>query len=451
MRAMLGKVREAILSHGLLRSGERVLVAVSGGADSMALLHVLHRLRDELSISLVVAHLDHGIRADTAEDLTVVREVTAALGLVTVQARADVPGLARERKLNLEEAARLSRREFLERAAREVGAEKIALGHTRTDVAETVLLHLLRGAGPRGLRGIVPSSPPYVRPLIRCSRDETRAFCQAEAIPFRDDPTNDDRRLLRNAIRLEVLPLLARHNPRVEEALARAAGLFAETEEALRWTADLGLTEVSRPEGLDLELLRDLPPSVQALVVRRAAEAAGVTLEERHVGAVLGRVRAGRGEVHLPDGVCARIGSGILQLARPDGEPVLSQSWEVPGEGEVTIAELGWTFRLSRVPGPEALAPSSAYVAYFDPRRLVLPLVVRLPHAGDRLRPLGLGGTKTVRDLLMEARIPRWERARRPVLCDGRGIAWVVGVRTSEDHRVEMSAAEVLRVEARRL
>lgn len=449
--AMLDKVREAIRRYGLLAGGEHVLVGVSGGADSMALLHALDRLRGEWALALTVAHLDHGIRPDAAEDLALVGAATKKLGLPLVHERVDVPARAEAEGRNLEEAARLARREFLQRAARDVGAAKIALGHTRTDVAETVLLHLLRGAGPRGLRGILPATPPYVRPLILVARDETRAFCQAEGISFHDDPTNEDRRLLRNALRQEVLPLLARHNPRVEEALARAAALMAEAEEALSWAAELAHAEVSGPDGVDLELLCALPRSVQALVVRRAAEDAGLVPAQRHVEAVLEGVRAGRGEVHLPGGLSAQIGSGVLRLVRPEGASRLPPAWELSREGETAIPELGWAFWLRRAPRPPSLVPPSLFVAYFDPERVVPPLIVRPPHAGDRLRPLGLAGTKKVSDLLMEARIPRWERAKWPLVCDGQGIAWVVGVRTSEDHKVEMSTAEVLRVEARRL
>lgn len=448
---MLARVREAIRRYGLLDRGDRVVVAASGGADSTALLHALLRLREELGIELVVAHLDHGIRPDSGDDLAFVRAEAGRLGLPFVGERVDVPALARERRLNLEAAARLARRGFLERVAREAGGAKIALGHTRTDLAETVLLHLLRGAGPRGLRGILPSFPPYVRPLILASREEARAFCQGEGIPFRDDPTNEDRRLLRNAIRLEVLPLLSRLQPRAEEALARAGRLLAEVEEALRWTADLALAEASRPEGLDLGLLRGLPRSVQALALRRAAEAAGATLEERHVAAILDAVAAGRGEVHLPGGLSARVGSGVLALG-PRVLPSLGDRvWELPPEGDLAVPELGWAFRVARVPRPESLVPPSPLVAHLDPGRLAFPLRVRAPRPGDRVRPLGMDGRRRVRDLLLEAGVPRWERARWPLLLDGRGVAWVVGVRTSEDHRVMPEAVEVLRVEARRL
>ncbi len=222
---VLTKVREAVQRYGLLKPGEKVVVAVSGGADSMALLYALHALSAEWNLTLVVAHLDHGIRPDTALDLEVVQQATQALGLPLAFAKVDVPALARARKLSLEEAGREARRAFLEETAHKAKASKIALGHTRTDLAETVLLHLVRGAGPRGWQGFRPFAPPYIRPLVLCSRGETRAFCQAQGIPFRDDPTNEDLRLPRNRVRLVVLPELRKVNPRVEEALARAAEL----------------------------------------------------------------------------------------------------------------------------------------------------------------------------------------------------------------------------------
>jgi tRNA(Ile)-lysidine synthase len=237
MKTMLEKVRKALRKYSMVAPGEKVLVAVSGGADSMALLYSLYWLRKEFDISLAIAHLDHGIRQDTAEDLRIVRSAAEDLGLEMVYDRVDAPALAKREKLNLEEAARRLRRDFLLRASQDLGAQKIALGHTRTDLAETVLLHLLRGAGPAGLRGFLPVSPPFIRPLIFLSREETRDFCRAHGIPFRDDPTNWDRKILRNAIRLELLPWLKRHNPRAEEALARAAQLLGETEEVLAWLA----------------------------------------------------------------------------------------------------------------------------------------------------------------------------------------------------------------------
>ena len=453
---MLEKVKEAIERRRLLSGGEHVLVAVSGGADSLALLYALYWLRKEYALKLTIAHLDHGIRADTHEDLKVVRRAAEDLGLPLIYERADAPALARQEGKNLEEAARIVRREFLERAAREVGAEKIALGHTRTDLAETVLLHLLRGTGPGGLRGLLWSSPPYIRPLLSCSRKETRAFCREHDIPFHDDPTNQDTRLLRNAIRLELLPALSRYNPRAEEALARAAELWAEAGEALDWAAVRALEELETEGGIDLEGLRRLPPGVQALAVRAfLAEKLGGTrrLERVHVEDILELVRAGKsGEVALPGGVPAVLSRERLTVGKPAAaEGKFFSPRELPVPGEVELPELGWRLRAVLIPRPASLVPPSPFVAYLDPGKLRPPLSVRTRRPGDRLRPLGMAGEKKVKALLMEAKVPREERDRWPLVCDGAGIVWVVGVRIADGYKVGPDTKEVLKLEAERL
>lgn len=453
---MLEKVREAIERRRLLGSGEHVLVAVSGGADSLALLYALYWLRKEYALPLTIAHLDHGIRADTAEDLKVVRQAAEDLGLPLLYERADAPALAREKKLNLEEAARIVRRGFLERAAREVGAEKIALGHTRTDLAETVLLHLLRGAGPGGLRGLLWESPPYIRPLLSCSREETRAFCREHDIPFHDDPTNFDTRLLRNAIRLELLPQLSRYNPRAEEALARAAELWAEAEEVLDWAAGRALAELKTEDGLDLAKLRGLPSGVQALAVRAfLAENLGGTrrLERVHIEDILRLLQPGRSEeVALPGGIPAVLSGGKLRVGMvrvEELEPLPPRELPVPGELE--LPELGWRLKARLIPRPGSLVPPSPFVAYLDPGKVRLPLSVRTRRPGDRLCPLGMAGEKKVKALLMEAKVPKAERDRWPLVCDGAGICWVVGVRIADGYKVGPEANKVLMLEAERL
>ena len=456
MTRMLEKVREAIERRQLLLGGEHVLVAVSGGADSLALLYALYWLRKEHALKLTIAHLDHGIRADTGEDLKVVRRAAEDLGLPLVYEKQDVPALARGRKLNLEEAARIVRQEFLERAAGEVGAAKIALGHTRTDLAETVLLHLLRGTGPGGLRGLLWESPPYIRPLLSCSRGETRAFCREHAIPFHDDPTNQDTRYLRNAIRLELLPLLSRYNPRAEEALARAAELWAEAEEALNWAARRALEELEAEDGLDLVGLRGLPPGVQALAVRAfLAEKLGGTrrLERVHIEEILRLVGAEKtGEVALPGGIPARVSRNRLIVGRaPARKTVPIPPRELPIPGELELPELGWRLQVVLIPRPESLVPPSPFVAYLDPAKLRPPLFVRTRRPGDRLRPLGMAGEKKVKALLMEAKVPREERDTWPLVCDGAGIVWVVGIRIADEYKVGPETRQVLKLEAERL
>jgi tRNA(Ile)-lysidine synthase len=446
MLGMLEKVREALRRYGMVAAGERVLVAVSGGADSMALLYGLFWLRKEFQLDLAIAHLDHGIRADTEEDLKVVRGAAEDLGLPLFFARVDAPSSAKKEKLNLEEAARRLRREFLLRTAEEVQAQKIALGHTRTDLAETVLLHLLRGAGAAGLKGFLPAAFPFIRPLILCGREETRAFCAAHAIPFRDDPTNLDRRFLRNALRLEFLPVLKKHNPRAEEALARAAELLAETEEALSWTEEKILGELGRRGGLDLKGLGELPRPVQALAVRALARRHGVVLYRRHVEAILrGMARGQAAEFRLPKGLLARIGRGLLTIAQEKPKP--TGTWPLP-LGETTVPELGWAFALRPVPRPKTLDAGDPFLIYVSQAKIAPPLSVRAARRTDVFRPFGEKREKRVWDVLSRSGIPRWERERWPVVVDERAVVWVVGVRPSGDHSVEEGEEEVLSLRA---
>jgi len=450
MKTMLQKVREALRKYSMVAPGEKILVAVSGGADSMALLYSLYWLRKEFNISLAIAHLDHGIRQDTEEDLKIVRSATEDLGLEMVYERVDAPAFAKREKLNLEEAARRLRREFLLRAAEKLGAQKIALGHTRTDLAETVMLHLLRGAGPAGLRGFLPVSLPFIRPLILLSREETRKFCQTHGLPFRDDPTNLDRKILRNAVRLELLPWLKRYNPRAEEALARAAQLLGETEEVLAWTAEKILAELEKGRGLDLRELQKLPKPVQALAVRALAQRYGIALYHRHVEAILEGIQRGRAaEYRLPRGLVARIGGGLVLVE--ERKPVPPGPWPLALPGETVIPELGWKIKAEKVPRPEDLHPKSPNLVHVSSKKLRPPLYIRPAKKEDVFIPFGAQKEKKVWEFLARAGIPRWDRERWPLLLDGRGVVWVVGLRLSGEYSVDEGEKEVWRLEAHRL
>ncbi len=447
---MLAKVREALRKYAMVSAGEKVLVAVSGGADSLALLYALYWLRKEFAFELAMAHLDHGIRQDTAEDLKVVQAAAEDLGLPLVYERVDAPGYARKHKLNLEEAARRLRREFLLRAASQAQAGKIALGHTRTDLAETVLLHLLRGAGPAGLRGFLPVSPPFIRPLILVGREETRNFCEIHSIPFRDDPTNLDTRYLRNALRLELLPKLRQYNPRAEEALARTAQLLAESLEVLEWASAQALQEARKERGLDLAQLRALPKPVQALLVRALASEHGILLYHRHVEAILrGLGRGQAAEYRLPQNLVARIGRGLLVIE--ELKPPPRGIWTLSFPGETEVPELGWKFALAPIPRPPSLDPHEPCQIYVSPKKAEPPLFVRAATRADVFRPFGERKEKRVWDVLAREGIPRWERERWPVVVAGRGVVWVVAVRPSCEYAVEEDEEGVISLRAWRL
>jgi tRNA(Ile)-lysidine synthase len=270
-----------------------LIVAVSGGADSVCLCDALAALRDDLALSLTVAHLDHGLRGDASrDDAAYVQRLSESLGLPCLAERADVAALARERRLSIEAAARQARYAFLARAARAAGAARIALAHHADDQAETVLLRLLRGTGIAGLRGMQARAPhpaapdlTLIRPLLHLTRADTERYCAARGLTWRADATNDETDALRNRIRHELLPLLARYNPGIRKVLARLADTAAEDLEMIDYATREACARVAQAEAgewpaFDRAAWRALPAPLQRGVLREAArQAAGDTTD----------------------------------------------------------------------------------------------------------------------------------------------------------------------------
>lgn len=281
MATVLDRVRRTITQHHLLAPGETVVIGVSGGPDSLCLLHLLCQLRDEYDLALHVAHLHHGLRGAEADaDAEFVRTLAADWGLSCTVECADVPALARERRLAVEEAARRARYAFLSRVAGSTGARTIAVGHNADDQAETVLMHWLRGSGLAGLRGMIPRIPlsdyllldsapagvasadlALIRPLLEVTRAEIEAYCRFYGLEPRFDRSNLDTTYFRNWLRHEVLPLLARHNPNVREVIRRSARVIADDYALLR-----SLLEDTWPQ---VVLESPLPPEAAAARVGR--------------------------------------------------------------------------------------------------------------------------------------------------------------------------------------
>src|SRR5690606_7110870 len=237
---VMDRVLETARRCRMWAPGDRIVVAVSGGPDSVALLHVLTRLKDQESLDLVVAHLNHRLRGRSAdEDAAFVGSLAERWGLPAVVEEADVARMARQRGVGIQEAAREARYAFFSRVAEAWGAARIALAHHADDQVETVLFRLIRGTGTRGLAGIPPVRGPIIRPLIDVSREDIVAYCRRHRLPYRTDPSNRDMRYRRNRIRWELIPLLEeRYNPRVREAIVRMARILRDEDDFLDRYAD---------------------------------------------------------------------------------------------------------------------------------------------------------------------------------------------------------------------
>lgn len=461
---MLNKVRRTLRRHEMVAPGERILVAVSGGVDSIVLLHLLHELREEFQIFLVVAHLDHGIRGgESKADAEFVAAKAKRLGLPLVLEERDVPAYSKEQGLSLEEGAREVRYRFLRAAAVRVGAAKVALGHQRDDLAETLLINLIRGAGLSGLRGMAPVRRKLIRPLIECSRAEIERFARDRGLDYRQDRMNVDRRYLRNRVRLELLPLLEDYRPQIVRRLAHTAQVLGEAASYLEQVAGERLNKlILSPKGEELVLdrrgLLEEEPILRVFILREAVRSVRDTLRDiefNHLRGMLQLIEDGaaRAELHLPGRVrfrCLGDKLSFAPLTAPTEKPK-RQDFEFPLQlGENLLPSIGWRFILEEVePGPKF--DETPLRELIDRDRIEEPLMIRNWRSGDRFRPLGMRGTKKVHDLFIDHKVPFEERGRIPLLCDRRGIVWVVGLRLSEDHKVTDKTERALRIAAQKL
>jgi tRNA(Ile)-lysidine synthase len=463
-------VRRTIRQHALARPGTRVLVALSGGADSVAVLHLLRDLEHEGDLVVVgAAHLNHGLRgADADADEAFCRALAERLNLAFVSARVDVATLAREQKRSIEDAGRSARYAFLERAAAEVGADVIATAHTRDDQAETFLLRLLRGAGTRGLASIQPRRGRVIRPVLDVARTELRNFLAMRGEAYREDATNADVSVPRNRIRHELIPYIqSRFSPAAPELLARQAALARDDEDFLQQLAI---------ESLDRIVLRENGPGESIELDAAALAAAPRALGSRVAHSVLSRLAVARaiGAAHVErllalaangkEGACisfpgqyAQRHGGVIRLVAGRGAPTQGQNsfaFELSIPGEVRWQPDGWSIRAEHL----ASGPNDRQWAAKGPEvgvsaaSVTLPLGIRSRRPGDRFHPLGAPGVRKLQDFLVDRKVPRAERDALPLVVDGRDrIVWVVGHSVGEDFRVIDPSAGVLLLKVRRL
>ncbi|MBE0476573.1 MAG: tRNA lysidine(34) synthetase TilS [Coriobacteriia bacterium] len=455
--------REAVGSGGMLPPGAPVVAMVSGGADSVALLRLLASGTLAPGSPLSVLHVDHMLRPDSAEDAAFVSELCASLGVPVTVARYDVGAYAAAEGLNVEDAGRRVRYRFAEeeldaacrRADVAVERGRVAVAHTLDDRVETVLMRLIAGAGPGALAGIRPVRGRVVRPLLRARRSQVTAYLDSLGQPWREDPTNRDISRTRARVRWEVVPLLAAMNPRFAEAVERTADIVGEedallAEMAEAFARDFTETVETRGGAPELRVDRALMTTLTRPIIRRALRAALVEafpeasrLEAAHLEALVDGVSSEGFARDLPEGLRAFTEYDTMVVCRAgESLPALAPALlDIPG-----IAELGEAGSISAeevAPDAPTGGPETATV---DADRVSGPLIVDSPREGDRMRPLGMRGTKKLSDILTDAKVPRRRRPVTPVVRDGEAIVWVAGVRLSEEHKVGPETRRALRL-----
>ena len=440
-----------ISQHSMIEAGETVLVAVSGGADSMALLYGLHTLLPHLNCYLHVVHLDHHLRDDSAADAEFVEEHAARLELPFTGHTVELSQLNKQWKLSTEAAGRKARYEFFESVCQETGATKIALGHHRDDIVETVLMNLIRGGGSTGLKGILPiRDGKFIRPLAGFIRKEIETFLDSENLVPRQDPTNKDQRYLRNRIRHELLPLLEQnYNPNIRTGLIKTAEILGTESEYLDSLACEAFENCKlSPTGKDPIILDRITFQQKHLVLQRRIlrhaifEMTGKMSDFsfNHYQAILNAIHGERPNIvlSLPDELLFRRVYDQFIFERKSaeiGEYVYSLA--VPGQTYISEVNTNITAHVyDSLPTEKISIPDGTYEAIFDYEKVDLPLIVRNRRQGDRFQPHGMKGTKKIKDYMIDVKVPRMDRDKIPLLVCGDEILWVIGFTTNDKFKI---------------
>jgi tRNA(Ile)-lysidine synthase len=429
----------------LLAGGESVLVAVSGGGDSVALLHVLHRLAPRWRLALHALHVDHQLRAGSAGDGDFVEGLAAKLGIPCAVARVTV-----DARGSREAAARRARYRALEEHADRVGAQRIAVAHTADDQAETVLMRVLEGTGVRGLAGIPPRRGRIIRPLIAERRDTLRAVLVDGGIEWIEDPSNAERAFVRNRLRHDLIPALRdAYNPDIVAALVRLAGLARATAGALEGIAARELAGMARPGPGELVLplgaLRALPGEIAAEVLRQGAVRLGSRAALRawgHRGLRRALASPPPRRPFILGGVTVDVSGGRVRLGRGPGAALVERSVPIPGR--LALPEAGLMLETWVGAAAAWALARDPWRAVFDAEALAGPLLVRRRRAGDRMQPFGAARERRVKSMLIAAGIPRWERDSVPIVQAGPDIVWIGGVRRGATAPVAATTRRVL-------
>lgn len=465
---LLQRVAATLAEQELFTAGETVVVAVSGGVDSVVLLDLLLALREDVGISLVVAHVDHGLRGEESRgDRAFVEALGQARGVEVFAETFDVKAYAAEHGLSTQVAAREVRYAYLRSVAELTGASKVATAHHADDQAETVLMRLLRGTSVKGLGGIPISrhepglACAVVRPLLKVWREEIESYAKEYGILYREDSTNASTHYLRNKIRIRLLPELEEgYNDQVKAHLVQLADQAREDDRYLSGLAEREYQRICRvePDGAisaDVPLLGVSPLPLQRRVITLILyylRGHTKVWEQVHIESIRSLLtnRYPSAELHLPHGVVARkvynrlLFGGVEEL--PPAQAAPYQLTMTRGRQE--LPEFGIALDVMEVEGVPT-RPRDAWVAHFDADELSSSRIyIRSRAVGDVLRPLGLQGTKLISDVLVDAKVPKHRRDTWPLLCLNESIAWVVGLTRGQAGLVTPATKRTLVIQA---
>ena len=469
MNPLIVKIKRTILDHKMIEPGDVVLIGVSGGPDSVALLRGLIELKQELSIELAIAHLNHSARGEESDrDARLVKLLGETLQIRTFIEKKDVPAEHETSKTSFQETARNLRMDFFERTMSQVGANKIALGHTADDQVETVLMNLLRGSGLKGLGGMSPIRFPYIRPLFDCYRSEVVGFLDNRGFSYCKDSSNEKADYLRNRIRLNLIPFLQEnYNPRISENLFETSGILRAENNYLKTLEDQEFNRAVARSGkkdilsVDVEYFSALPLALKRRLVRSTIQSIKGDLRRIsffHIQEVLhlfDKSQKGK-KIDLPDSLeVLCLGDHVAFKRIPESNPCILphdegsiSDWMSPLNipGETSIEKTGLVLKSEIIdPSGAEFIGNQGHLAFLDFDKTGSDLRVRFFQTGDRLRPLGMKGSKKLKSLFIDEKVPQEMRSRIPILTTrDNDIIWVYGMRISNTYQVTSDTNKVL-------
>ncbi|MBI5683417.1 MAG: tRNA lysidine(34) synthetase TilS [Deltaproteobacteria bacterium] len=462
---MLEQIKKTIERFKMLEKGDKVLAAVSGGVDSIVLLHILIMLKNEYELDDVsVIHLNHSMRGcESNRDYLFVRDIAKKRNIRFIGKTVDVMKAVNRKNGSLQEIARKIRYDFFEDAIRRYKADKVATGHTLDDNAETVLMRIIKGTSLKGLSGIPPVRDKFIRPLIEIKRADIERYANENRLKFVEDSSNKMGKYLRNRLRLNLLPILQQYNPRIKEDLARLAISIGRDEDYLKRETEkiyrrILFEDDKNSQVFDLKKTKKLPDTLKARVFLKAIaciKGNQMGIYSYHIDDIFKLIfnHEPQCSINLPKGVVVKkeYDKLIFALGRQMGRGSIKG---ITGErlikvpGSTYIKEIGKEIKASilEYSDIDVMSKDSKHIAYFDMAKLIFPLVVRNFKTGDRVKPFGMKGTKKIKDLFIEKKMPSSERKKTPILLSGDDIIWVVGVRRGEGAKIDKDTRRILMV-----
>lgn len=457
------QVVASIHTHAMLSGGEKVLIGLSGGPDSTCLLSILHGLRDTFRLSLHALYVDHGMRpGETPREIDFCTHLCKNLDIPFTVRTVDVKAFVKAERINTQDGARQLRYKALEEVAYETGAQKVAVGHTADDQAETVLMHLIRGAGTTGMAGIPPVRKYIIRPLIQVERTSIVEYLKEKNIGHIIDSSNVYGDYTRNRIRRTLIPAIREVNPAIIETLSKTAAIFRDEERYFEVLVTKALMKlISRKTDARIELflspLEAMDKVIMRRVLRRAIDA---TRDLRgigfvHIESVIELIRKGTpgDRLYLPGGIRAIKEYATLMLTSEP--PVKMGTYSLPVPGELVLKEAGVYLKASISTEDEShhdgknISDIWKTLGLFDADKLTFPLDIRPRKAGDYFYPSGFGKRKKLQDFFVDLKIPRDERERVPLIISGEDIIWIVGYRGDERYKATEKTIRVVKIETK--